>query len=224
MTRLLDLALSLGANNDKGVGGGSKANDKNLSNSKKSKNTKSGKQTCIGAMEESTFLTSSAKEAFNQLRQVFTKTSIFRHFDPEWHIQIETNASGYVIGGVLSQLTFDLVTPNTKSILTKSDFGQWHPVAYFSRKMISAKTCYETHDGELLAIIEAFKTWKHYLEEFKHEILVLTNHNNLCWFLDTKSLSSKQVRWAQKLFCYNFWINYCQGKGNGAADALSRFP
>ena len=56
----------------------------------------------------------------------------------------------------------------------------WHPVAYFSRKMIPAQTRYETHDGELLAIVKAFKTWRHYLKSCKHEILVLTDHNNLC--------------------------------------------
>ena len=42
--------------------------------------------------------------------------------------------------------------------------------------------------------------------------------------MDTKSLSCRQVRWAQELFRYHFRINYCQGKANGAADALSRFP
>ena len=42
--------------------------------------------------------------------------------------------------------------------------------------------------------------------------------------MDTKSLSSKQVRWAQKLFRYHFQIDYHQGKANGAADALSHFP
>ena len=90
--------------------------------------------------------------------------------------------------------------------------------------MIPAETRYETHDGELLAIVEAFKTWRHYLEGCKHEVLVLTDHNNLRRFMDTKSLSSRQVRWAQKLSRYHFQIDYRQRKANGAADALSRFP
>ena len=60
--------------------------------------------------------------------------------------------------------------------------------------MIPAKTRYETHDGELLAIVEAFKTWWHYLESCKHEVLVLTDHNNFRRFMDTKSLSFRQVR------------------------------
>ena len=42
--------------------------------------------------------------------------------------------------------------------------------------------------------------------------------------MDTKSLSSRQVRWAQKLSCYYFCIDYQQGKANGAADALSQYP
>ena len=78
----------------------------------------------------------------------------------------------------------------------------------FSRKMIPIETWYETHDGELLAIVEAFKTWKHYLESYKHEVLVLTDHNNLKYFMITKSLSSRQVWWAQKLSRYYFRIDY----------------
>ena len=90
--------------------------------------------------------------------------------------------------------------------------------------MIPAKTRYKTYDGELLAIVGAFKTWRHYLESCKHEVLVLTNHNTLRYFMDTKSLSSRQVRWAQELSQYHFQIDYRQGKANVAADALSQVP
>ena len=90
--------------------------------------------------------------------------------------------------------------------------------------MIPAETQYKIHNGELLAIVEAFKTWRHYLEGCKHEVLVFTNHNIFRRFMDTKSLSSRQVRWAQELSRYHFQIDYRQGKANTAADALSRFP
>ena len=50
------------------------------------------------------YLTPNARQAFIQLRQAFTKAPILRYFDPECHIWIETDASGYAIGGVLSQL------------------------------------------------------------------------------------------------------------------------
>ena len=229
----------LGAEDEVVGGGGSRADEtaRNLSKakisskSKKSKNDKSEipTRTNLGTMGEPMFLTPGAREAFNQLRQAFTEAPILQHFDPECHIRIETNASGYAIGGVLSQLTPDQVISNSElnsaksKVLTKPNLNQWHPVAYFSRKMIPAETQYETHNAELLAIVEAFKTWRHYLEGCKHEVLVLTDHNNLRRFMDTKSLSSKQVRWAQELFRYYFWIDYCQGKANGAANALSHF-
>ena len=186
----------------------------------------SRKSTCvpnIGATGEPNFLTPDAKKAFNHLRLAFIEAPILQHFNPESHIRIETDASGYAIGGVLSQLNLDSDAPPNDSNLNKSDFGQWHPIAYFFGKMILTETRYKTHDAELLAIVEAFKTWRHYLEGCKHEVLVLTDHNNLRQFMDTKSLSSRQVRWAQELLRYHFQIDYRQAKANEAANALSRF-
>ena len=42
--------------------------------------------------------------------------------------------------------------------------------------------------------------------------------------MDTESLSSRQVRWAQELSRYYLRINYRQGKANAVVDTLSRFP
>ena len=61
--------------------------------------------TPLGATDNSSVLTSEAKLAFLRLRQAFIEVPILYHFDPEHHIRIETNASGYAIGGILSQLT-----------------------------------------------------------------------------------------------------------------------
>ena len=60
--------------------------------------------------------------------------------------------------------------------------------------MILAETWYETHNKELLAIVKAFKTWKHYLKGCKYEVLMLIGQNNLQRFMDTKNLSSKQAQ------------------------------
>lgn len=93
--------------------------------------------------------------------------------------------------------------------------------------MIPAKTRYKTHDGELLAIVEALKDWRHYLEDCQPKILVLTSYNNLRRFMETNNLSS---RWAHVMFAglksspYYFRIDYRQGKADGAADAVSHFP
>ena len=106
---------------------------------------------------------------------------------------------------VLSQLTLNQMTLDE---ILRSNVD-WYPVAYFSKKIIPAETQYKTHDGELLAIIETFKTWQYYLKGYKHEVFVFIDYNNLCWFMNTKSLSSRQVYWAQELFCYHFQIDYC---------------
>ena len=57
------------------------------------------------AAGNSNFLTSEAKLAFLWLREAFIEAFILHHFDPKHYIRIETDASGYVIDGILSQLT-----------------------------------------------------------------------------------------------------------------------
>ena len=119
---------AFGADDNEVVGVGSRANEtfKNLSKSKKAKNDESKSSTRsldIRATGEPIFLTSGANKAFNCLRQAFIKALILQHFNPECHIQIETDAAGYAIGGVLSQLSSCWVDPDD-SISSKSDFGQ----------------------------------------------------------------------------------------------------
>ena len=155
-----------------GVDGGKVGDDEVV---KKGGNLSKSNKTKLG------FFTSGAKKTFTKLRQTFIKASILHHFDPERHIRVETDRSGYDIAGVLSQLTSD-------------NLGQWHLLTFFLKKMILVETRYKTHDGELLAIVEAFKTWRHYLEGSQHKVLVLTDYNNLRRFMETKNLSSWQVR------------------------------
>lgn len=45
--------------------------------------------------------------------------------------------------------------------------------------MILAKIYYKTHNQELLAIVKTFKTWKYYLEDFKHKVFILIVYYNL---------------------------------------------
>ena len=89
--------------------------------------------------------------------------------------------------------------------------------------MEPAERNYETHDSELLAIVKSFVHWRHYLEGSQHPIQVLSDHNNLKYFMETIVLSRRQARWAQTLSAYDFTISYQQGKAN-PADAPSRRP
>ncbi len=51
------------------------------------------------------FLTVDTRKAFTKLKQAFIEALILNHFNLERHIRIETDFSGYAIGGILSYLT-----------------------------------------------------------------------------------------------------------------------
>ena len=109
---------------------------------------------------ETDFFTPKARLAFTQLRETFIEASILYYFNPKSHIRIETEALSYAIGDILTQL-FSGTRPD--EVVTKTDLGQWHLVAFLSKKRIFIETWYKIHDGEFLAIVKAFKTWRHYL-------------------------------------------------------------
>src|ERR1700691_462644 len=76
----------------------------------------------------------------------------------------------------------------------------------------------------MLAIVNAFKEWRAYLEGAQHQIKVYTDHRNLEYFTTTKSLNRRQARWSELLSNYDFIIIYRPGPKNGKPDALSRHP
>jgi hypothetical protein len=148
-----------------------------------------------------------AQKAFDYLRHAFTTAPVLAHFDPEKRTRVETDASTFAIAAILSQLN--------------EESGAWHPIAFWSRKLISAETRYETHDQELLAIVAAFKHWRHYLSGAEHIVDVVTDHNNLVAFARVKQLNGRQARWAIKLSEFDFEITHRPGTSN-TADQLSR--
>ena len=103
------------------------------------------------------------------------------------------------------------------------DQNYWHSIIYFFKKMILTKCNYEIYDKKFLIIIFAFKQWRHYFEKTKKQIFVLTNHRNFNRFMITTKLSFRQIRWTQKLFRYNFVIDYRFDNKNFANDLFRRF-
>jgi hypothetical protein len=147
------------------------------------------------------------QKAFDELKRLLMTTPVLHLFDPDLPCTVETDASKYALGAVLSQPGKD---------------GRLHPVAFHSRKFIAAETRYSTGDQELLAIVDALKHWRHYLEGAKHPFVVYTDHANLRNFTTTKELNLRQLRWSDTLASYNFTVVHRSGKLNANADALSR--
>ena len=78
--------------------------------------------------------------------------------------------------------------------------------------MAAAELNYEIYDKELLAIVEAFRHWRSYLEGLTDPIQVVTDHKNLVYFSTTKLLTCRQARWSELLSEYNFTIQYRPGR------------
>ena len=92
-----------------------------------------------------------------------------------------------------------------------------------SYKFKKIEKWWNTHDKELYAIILRFKNWRHYLQNNKHFIRVITDHNNFCYFMSTKKFNAKQIRWTKKLTTFDFIIKYRRKKLNFANASSRRF-
>ena len=148
-------------------------------------------------------------KAFQDLKAAFSTAPVLLRFNPDKGIILETDASDVAVGGVLSQY---------------DDEGRLHPVDHFSKSHTSAERNYDIYDRELLAIIKAFKYWRSELLSPDSPTDVITDHHNLQTFMTNKTLTPRQVRWANFLSQFNFKIRYRPGKKNGKADYLSRMP
>ncbi|KAH9266412.1 hypothetical protein BASA84_001139, partial [Batrachochytrium salamandrivorans] len=147
------------------------------------------------------------EKSINDLKKAFSNSSFLAHPCDSKPFILETDASDFAISGVLSQ--FD-------------DSDQIRPVAFYARQMNSAERNYEIYDKELLAIVDSFKHWRHFLQGGLHPVTVLCDHKSLEYFMSTKKLTRRQARWSLELSEYDFSITHRPGKLNGRADALSR--
>ena len=142
------------------------------------------------------------QEAFENIKQLLCKPPVLKIAEPELPYTVTTDASTIALGAVLSQ--------------------EHHPIAYHSRKLNGAEKNYAAHELEMLAIVEAFRTWRHYLEGAKQQITVLTDHQSLKYMETQPTLTRRQAKWMEYMAQYNYKILYQPGKTNSVADALSR--
>ena len=116
--------------------------------------------------------------SFNALKHTFTTVPILTHFILDTPITVETDASDYAVASILS--------------ITCAD-GELHPVAFYSQTLTALELNYDTHDKELLAIFEAFRTWCHYLEGSATLVDVVMDHKNLEYFSTSKEIGRAHV-------------------------------
>ena len=150
--------------------------------------------------------TKSHQESYERLKGALTSAPVLQLVDTSKPFQIETDASDYAIGAVLLQEVN----------------GYWHPVAYESRKLTPAEQCYPIYDRELLALIYALRTWRHYV--LGNAFIAYIDHKGLEHFTTKKELTGRQARWSELLQEFEVDIRYVRGNRNIVADSLSRRP
>lgn len=144
--------------------------------------------------------------AFDKLKELLTTTPLLAMPNDTDTFVLDTDASQYAIGAVLSQI----------------QEGVERPVAYASRKLSKAEVNYCVTRKELLAIVNFLKYFRHYL--LGRRFHVRTDHAALQWLRHIPEPVGQQARWIGFMEEFNFDILHRPGLRHGNADAMSRRP
>lgn len=143
--------------------------------------------------------TDQAQQAFERLKEALTSTPVLALPSLDVQFILEADASNTGIGAVLMQ-----------------------EVAYINKALAPKHQSMSVYEEELLAVVFVVKKWDHYVAHWHFSIR--TDHRSLKFLLEQRITTSHQQKYIAKLFGYDFDITYKKGKGNAAANALSRLP
>ena len=120
------------------------------------------------------FWTELQQRAFKELKQEITSEWTLIIPKPGKPFRMETDASDFAIAAILSQ---------------EDDEGKWRPIAFMSKALNDAERNYEIYDKEMLAVMQGFYEWAHYLKGNDAVTEVLTDHQNLTYFRKPQNLN-----------------------------------
>ncbi|HMC99406.1 MAG TPA: RNase H-like domain-containing protein, partial [Ferruginibacter sp.] len=140
------------------------------------------------------------QQAFDALKSTLTQAPLLQLPDFEKTFELECDASGIGIGGVLIQ--------------------GGKPVAFFSEKLHGASLNYSTYDKELYALVRVLQTWQHYL--WSKEFVIHSDHESLKYLRGQANLNKRHAKWIEFIESFPYIIKHKKGKDNVIADALSR--
>ena len=151
--------------------------------------------------------TNECEQAFRELKRRFATAPVLQMPDPTQPFTVEADASKWATGAVLKQQDLN---------------GDWHPCGFISHAFTETERNYPIGDRELLAIIRALETWRHYLLGSPHPVVVHSDHKNLTYFRTPQKLNRRQARWSLILSQYDMQLLHIPGNKMTQADALSR--
>ena len=144
------------------------------------------------------------QHAFDTLKEHFTTAPVLVFPDLDCKFRLESDASNFATGTVLS--------------IEKN--GIWHPIAFSSHSMMPQERNYLVADKEMLSVIQALEQWRHYLKGARHQFEIWNDHANLQWFMMRQDLNSWQARWAMYRSQFNMLWFYKLGHTMTKLDAL----
>ena len=147
------------------------------------------------------------QSAFENLKHAMSMAPVLLIPDSDKPFVLETDASGFAIGAVLSQ---------------EDSHGHLRPVTFLSRKMTDAEKNYGVHEQETLAIYYALRKLRHYIHG--RHTTVFTDHHSIKYLTTQPNLTGRQYRWLELIQQFDLEILYRPGSQNTVADALSRSP
>ena len=144
--------------------------------------------------------------AFYTLRESLIHAPILDFPTETGQYILDTDASNFGLGGVLSQIQDDVE----------------HVVAYCSRALRPSQRRYCRTKREMLAAVAMCIQFRSHLRGAKFTLRM--HHKSLVWFHRFKDTEGMMARWLHALQQFQFSIIHRPGRDHGNADGRSRVP
>jgi hypothetical protein len=115
------------------------------------------------------------EETFTILKDRLTHAPLLQLLDFNKMFELECDASGIGLGGVLLQ--------------------EGKPVAYFSENLSGARLIYSAYDKELYALVRTLQTWQHYF--WPRKFIIHSNHEALKHIRSRTNLNHRHATWIE---------------------------
>ena len=135
--------------------------------------------------------------SFDVLKAALTSAPVLRVWESARPTRLITDASELAIGVILEQL---------------DDHGDWHPVAFESRKNTLQELRYPPHLLELLAVVHALRVFRPYLLNKPFDLH--TDNASLQWLQVQRTISHHQARWLDAIAEFKFKVVHIPGRTN----------
>ncbi len=150
--------------------------------------------------------TGECQEAFDKLKTALISAPILAYPRDEGHYILDTDASNFAIGCVLSQV----------------HDGEERVIAYGSKALSKEERNYCVTRRELLAVVYFLKKYRHYVGG--RPVTVRTDHGSLRWLFNFKNPEQQLARWLEVCASFDLTLEHRPGRQHQNADGLSRRP